>query len=159
MIGPVRSMLIIPALAFIGACAQPPAPPAVDLAAEAQGVRDASAQWMKDVQAKDWAAAAAFFAPEGMTFPEHQEPLVGPAAIQANSEAMASEMNGTISWTPDKVVVASAGDMALEIGTWTVASATEPDTGKYVTVWQKIDGKWKAAADIGVSTKPDTAKK
>jgi len=68
-------------------------------------------------------------------------------------------MTGTISWVANKVVVATAGDMALEIGTWTVASETEPDTGKYVTVWQKIDGQWKAAAEIGVSTKPDTAKK
>lgn len=153
MIRSIRILLVIPALAWLAACAAP-APPAVDLAAEEQAVRDASAQWMQAVQAKDWAAAAAFFAPDGMTFPENQAPLAGPAAIQAHSEATAAAMPGTISWVTDKVVVASAGDMALEIGTWTMTSDTAPDTGKYVTVWQKIDGQWKALADMGVSTTP-----
>jgi len=142
-------MVAIPVLALIGACAPPSTPPAVDLAAEAQAVRNTSAQWMQAVQDKDWAAAAAFYAPDGMTFPEHQEPVVGPAAIP-----MAATMNGTVSWTPDKVVVASAGDMAVEIGSWTWAAETEPDSGRYVTVWQKTDGQWKALADIGVSTMP-----
>jgi len=152
MIRSIRPLLVIPALAWIAACAAPA--PAVDLAAEAQAVRDASAQWMQAVQAKDWAAAAAFFASDGMAFPENEQPLVGPAAIQAHSEANAAAVPGTIAWTTDQVVVATAGDMALEIGTWTMTSDTAPDTGKYITVWQKIDGQWKARADMGVSTQP-----
>jgi ketosteroid isomerase-like protein len=159
MIRPIRAILAIPTLVFVAACAKQVTPPAVDLAAEAQGVRDASAQWMKAVQAKDWAAAAAYFAPDGMAFPEHQQPLVGPAAIQAADEADAAMMTGTISWATDKVTVSTAGDMALEIGTWTFASDSAPDTGRYVTVWQKVDGQWKALADIGVSTEPEAAKK
>jgi len=154
MIRAIRAMVAIPVLALVGACGPQSTPPTVDLAAEAQAVRNASAQWVKAVQDKDWAAAAAYYAPDGMSFPDHQEPLVGPAAIQAASEAMAAGMNGTVSWTPDKVVVASAGDMALEIGSWTWASEVEPDSGRYVVAWQKIDGQWKALADIGVSTNP-----
>jgi len=153
MIRSIRPLLVIPALAWIAACAAPA--PAVDLAAEEQAVRDASAQWMQAVQAKDWAAAAAVFAPDGMAFPENQQPLVGPAAIQAFWEADAAEMPGTVSWAADNVVVASAGDMALEIGTWTMTSDAASDTGKYITVWQKIDGQWKARADMGVSTQPE----
>ncbi len=159
MIGPIRCMLAVPALVLLGACAKQAAPAAVDLGAEAQAVRDASAQWMQAVQTKDWAAAAAFFAPEGMSFPENEQPLVGPAAIQAHSEASAAALPGTVSWATDQVVVATAGDMALEIGTWTVTSDTAPDTGKYITVWQKVDGQWKARADMGVSTQPEAEQK
>jgi ketosteroid isomerase-like protein len=147
-----RVVLAIAALAALAACAKPPA---ADVAAEEQAVRDASAAWMKAVQAHDWAAAAASFAPDGMSFPEHKEPVVGPAAAQAAAEAEWAGMpNASLSWTTDKVVVAASGDLAYEIGTWTMMNEGKQDKGKYVTVWQKVGGAWKAAADIGVSTMP-----
>ena len=138
------------------ACAQPASEPMVDLAAEEQAVRDASMAWLDAVQARDMAAAAAYFAPDGMTFPEHQEPLVGPAAIQANGEAQWAEMpNASVTWSVDRVIMSASGDLAVEMGTFTVSNEGEEDTGKYVTTWRKIDGIWKVAADIGVSTVPE----
>jgi ketosteroid isomerase-like protein len=42
--------------------------------------------------------------------------------------------------------------MALDRGTYKLAVApngtAKTDTGKYVVVWRKIGGEWKAAADI-----------
>jgi ketosteroid isomerase-like protein len=147
-----RTVLAVVALAALAACAKQPT---VDVAAEEQAVRTASADWMKAVQARDWAAAAANFAPDGMMFPEHKEPVVGPAAAQAAAEAEWAGMpNASISWTTDKVVVAASGDLALEIGSWTMTNEGKQDAGKYVTVWQKVSGAWKAAADVGVSTMP-----
>jgi ketosteroid isomerase-like protein len=151
-------VLAAAALAALAACAKQPA---TDIAAEEQAIRAASAAWMKAVQAHDWAAAAANFAPDGMTYPEHREPVMGPAAVQAYSEAEWAKMpNASLSWTTDKVVVAASGDLALETGSWTMTIEGTQDAGKYVTVWQKVGGAWKAAADIGVSTMPvDTTKK
>jgi ketosteroid isomerase-like protein len=150
-----NAMLSVVTLVALAACANPPA---ANTAAEEQAIRDASAAWMKAVQGHDWAAASTYFAPDGMTFPEHEQPLVGPAAVQAHSEAHAEEMaNIALSWTPEKVVVAASGDLAYEVGSWTVTgneNANQNDNGKYVTVWQKVNGAWKAGADIGVSTKP-----
>ncbi len=144
-------------LAMLVACAQPPAPPAVDLAAEEQAIRDASMAWMAAVEARDFAAAAAFFAPDGTTFPENQDPVMGPAAIQANAEAQWAETpNASVSWSTDMVVLATSGDLAYEVGTWTFANEGMEDTGKYLTVWRKVEGAWKAAADMSVSTVPES---
>jgi ketosteroid isomerase-like protein len=159
MIG--RTAVLLALAVGIGACAQQAATPAADLATEEQAIRDASAQWLAAVQAKDWAGAAANFAPDGVAFPENRDPLVGPAAIQANAEAEAAAMpNATIGWTTDLVVVAASGDLAYESGTWTMTNEGKQDTGKYITVWRKLEGQWKAIGDMGVSTMPaDTAQK
>jgi ketosteroid isomerase-like protein len=158
MIRKARTVLVVAALAALAACAKQPT---TDVAAEEQAIRDASAAWMKAVQARDWAAAAANFAPDGMSFPEHKEPIVGPAAAQAAAEAEWAGMpNASLSWTTDKVVVAASGDLALEMGSWSMTNEGKEEKGKYVTVWQKVTGAWKAAADIGVNTMPvDTTTK
>jgi ketosteroid isomerase-like protein len=155
-----RTVILLALAATVGACTQQAAAPAADLAAEELAIRDASAKWLAAVQAKDWAAAAASFAADGMAFPQNQAPLVGPAAVQANAEAQAAAMpNMTTNWTTDLVVVAASGDLAYESGTWTMTNEGTQDTGKYITVWRKLDGQWKAVADMGVSTMPaDTTK-
>jgi len=142
-------------LTAIAGCAQPK--PAVDPTAEAQAVRDASAAWLAASQAKDWTTSSAVFAPDGIAYPGHQDPLVGPAAIQAYYEADAAKNpNGSISWTTDDVLVAASGDLAMEIGSWVYSDGgKEVDRGKYVTNWKKVDGAWKVAADVGVSTVPE----
>jgi ketosteroid isomerase-like protein len=143
----------------VAACASPePAQQPVDLAADADAIRQASMAWLEAVRAKDYAAAAANFASDGVVYHEHAEPSVGPAAVQARAEAEWARMpNAQMSWTVDNVVVAQAADMALEQGTWTFSNEGEQDTGKYITVWKKVDGAWKVAADMGVSTTPEPA--
>jgi ketosteroid isomerase-like protein len=156
-----RTAVLLAVAAGLGGCTQQQAAPAVDLAAETQAVRDASAKWLAAAQAKDWASAAANFTADGIAFPENKEPMVGPAAIQAGMEAdWAATPNASISWTTDNVVVAASGDLAYETGTWTRTDEGKQDTGKYITVWHKRDGQWKAIGDMGVSTMPvDTTKK
>jgi len=156
-----RTPLLLVLAAVIGACAQQTAAPAVDLAAEEQAVRDASAKWLTAAQAKDWAASAANFAPDGIGFMPNMAPMVGPAAVQANYEAEAAAMpNLIVNWTTDLVVVAASGDLAYETGTWTRTNEGQQDTGKFITVWRKLEGQWKVIGDMGVSTMPaDTTKK
>jgi ketosteroid isomerase-like protein len=138
------------------ACAQPASGPTVDLAAEEQAVRDASMAWLAAVQARDFATASANFATDGISFAEHQDPLVGPAAIQADTEARWAETpDASVSWSIDRVIMAASGDLAVELGTYTFSNEGEEDTGQYVTTWRKIAGAWKVAADIGVSTVPE----
>ncbi len=158
-----RTSIALTLAAVVGlcACTQQQAVPAVDLAAEAQAIRDTSAKWLVAFQAKDGASAAANFAPDGIAFLVNKEPAVGPAAIQASAEAdWAANPNASLSWATDNVIVAASADLAYETGTWTMSNEGKQDTGKYITVWRKLDGKWKAIGDMGVSTMPvDTAKK
>jgi ketosteroid isomerase-like protein len=118
--------------------------------------------WLATMQAKNFAAAASYFAADGMKFLDRQDPLVGPAAIQAYFEADAAKMpNASMSWTTDNVVVAASGDMAVETGNWVYSNeGKEIDRGKFVTNWRKVEGAWKVSTDIGASTVPavvDTA--
>ncbi|MGD8363156.1 MAG: DUF4440 domain-containing protein [Gemmatimonadota bacterium] len=151
-----RAFVSMAGVLALAACAQPASGPAVDLIAEEQAVRDASMAWMEAIQAGDLAAAAANFAADGIAYSEHEDPLIGPVAIQADMEAGWEETpNRTISWSTDRVIMAASGDLAVELGSYTSSNEGEEDTGKYVTAWRKIDGAWKVAADIGVSTVPE----
>jgi ketosteroid isomerase-like protein len=66
----------------------------------------------------------------------------------------------TLTWTPTLIRVANAGDLAYDLGTYTFSfdgpDGKVTDTGKYVTVWTKVDGQWKIAADIGNSDLPES---
>ena len=94
----------------------------------------------------------------------NQEPSVGPAAIQRRiTQDQKENPKEVVNWTTDRVEIASSGDLAIEYGSYTDTgsglSGTETDQGKYVTVYRKVNGTWKVAADIGSSTKlKDTSK-
>ena len=107
----------------------------------------------------DAAGAAALFADDGIEYPRNQEPAVGPAAIQKfNVKDFEENPKAVINWSTERVEIAASGDLGIEYGKFTVTnmgqSGMNEDHGKYVTVYRKVNGSWKIAADIGVSTKP-----
>ena len=65
------------------------------------------------------------------------------------------------SYLGKRVEVAASGDLAVEYGTWSETglgpNGTEEDHGRYVTVFLKVNGAWKIAADASLSTKPEVA--
>jgi len=134
--------------------------PAVDTAAEAQAVRDRSAEWLKLAQAKDAAGiASGVYTSDAVTLFDGTI-RHGAAEIQSGMEAETAAMpNATISWTTSDVRVSSSGDMAYETGSWTFdpdGDGEQPaDSGEFVTVWVKVDGAWRAAADAGTSPKAE----
>jgi len=157
----VRNLMLVAAAcgALAAGCAKPaPEAPAVDLAAEAQAVRDRSAAWMQLAQAKDAAGivngvytadAAALF--DG-------DIRKGSTELQAGMEAeFAAAPDATISWTTDDVKVAASGDLAYERGTFTFdpdgAGEAPADSGEFVTIWTKADGTWRAVVDAGTARK------
>ena len=64
----------------------------------------------------------------------------------------------SLEFEPSTIEIAEAGDMAHDIGTYKLsfkpAQSGIEDLGKYVIVWIKEDGDWKAAADIFNSDLP-----
>lgn len=144
--------------ALAAGCAKPaPEAPAVDLAAEAQAVRDRSAAWMQMAQAKDAAMIDGIFTADAMTIGDGNI-RKGTAEIRAGFEAdMAAMPNSTVSWTTNHVHVAASGDLAYELGSFSFdpdgAGEGAAQEGEYVTVWTKADGTWRAAADAGTARK------
>jgi uncharacterized protein (TIGR02246 family) len=131
----------------------------VDLNAEEQAIRSISMKWLEFEKNSDAASSAALFADDGIAYSANIEPAVGPAAIE-EAFAKSREKNPglVVDWATDRVEVAASGDLAVEYGSYKVSSpeqdASQEDYGKYVTVYRKVNGTWKVAADIGTSTKP-----
>lgn len=147
-------------LALVAGCAQKSEVSAVDLAAEEKAIWERSAEWLALAQAKDAAAiASTIFLPDAITV---FEGVVrnGAAEIQAGMEKEYADMpDATIAWTTNSVKLASSGDMAWETGAWTLdpdgAGEAAPISGSFVTVWSKVDGVWRVAADSGSSPRQE----
>lgn len=156
-----RMILTAAALAALAAgCAK--SGPAVDIAVEEKAVRDRSAEWLKLAVAEDVAAiVGGVYVPDAVTLFDGVA-RNGSAEIEAGmAEEIAKYPDSTISWTTTSVHVDPAGTMAWEYGTWTFdadgAGEGAAVSGGFVTVWSKVDGTWRVAADSGSSPRPETA--
>jgi uncharacterized protein (TIGR02246 family) len=131
---------------------------AVDTGGDEQAIREQVDRWLQLVKAKDAAGIAALYAEEGAVMPPNASIGKGRAAIQQTWASMMQTPGFDLVFTPEQINVSSSGDMALDRGTYRLTIApdgtAQTDTGKYVVVWRKIGGEWKAAADIFNSDLP-----
>src|SRR5271165_4107771 len=107
---------------------------------------------------KDYAVIGRLYAAGAKFMPAHAPLAVGPVAATEIWRAMLSLPNMVLSWTPATIDASAAGDLAYVAGSYALAFDSEAgrreDRGKYVAVWQKIDGAWKMVADISNSDLP-----
>jgi uncharacterized protein (TIGR02246 family) len=131
---------------------------AVDPGADEQAIRGQVDRWLQLVKAKDAAGIADLYVEDGAVMPPNAPIGKGRAAIQQTWASMMRTPGFALTFVPEEIDVSSSGDMALDRGTYNLALApggtTQTDTGKYVVVWRKVGGEWKAAADIFNSDLP-----
>ena len=131
---------------------------AVDTAADERAIRGHVDHWLQLVKAKDAAGIAKLYAEDGAVMPPNAPIGKGRAAIQQTWASMMGTPGFDLTFAPEQIIISSSGDMALDQGTYTLtiapAGTTQTDTGKYVVVWRKIGGDWKAVADIFNSDLP-----
>ncbi len=131
---------------------------AVDPSADEQAIRGHVEHWLQLIKAKDAAGIAELYAEDGAVMPPNAPIGKGRAAIQQTWASMMQTPGFGLNIVPEQIFVSSSGDMALDRGTYSLTFApdgvTQTDTGKYVVVWRKIGGEWKAAADIFNSDLP-----
>jgi uncharacterized protein (TIGR02246 family) len=130
----------------------------VNAGADEQAIRGQVDRWLELVKAKDAAGIAALYAEDGAVMPPNAPIGKGRAAIQQTWASLMQTPGFALTFAPEQIVVSASGDMALDRGTYRLALAphgtAQTDTGKYVVVWRKIGGEWKAAADIFNSDLP-----
>lgn len=140
------------------------AQPKADTKTEEKAIRDLSKNWLELTKKHDFASAAALFADDGVAYGMNHDPYVGPDAIKKHfTEQDQKSPKADVNWSTERVDVSASGDMAVEYGKYNVKglgpNGSDTDEGKYLTVYRKVNGAWKVAADIGTSTKPAAAKK
>ncbi|MEE1877573.1 YybH family protein [Altererythrobacter litoralis] len=127
-------------------------------AADEDAIRGQVARWLELIKSKDAAAISQMYTEDGAFMPSNAPIGKGRAAIQENWAAMMSTPGFDLTFAPEQIIVSSSGDMALDRGTYRLSVAPEGteqiEIGKYVVVWRKVDGEWKAAADIINSDQP-----
>lgn len=155
-------LLSVSALLLLSACqpgeksgnniAEGDAAAAINVEADEQAIRGQVDRWLQLVRAKDAAGIAALYAEDGAVMPPNAPIGKGRTAIQQSWASMMQTPGFDLTFVPEQIIISSSGDMALDRGTYRLAVApngtAQTDTGKYVVVWRKIGGEWKAAADI-----------
>jgi uncharacterized protein (TIGR02246 family) len=119
-------------------------------AAVEAGGRDFSAA----IARGDAAAVAAVYTSAAQVFPPNQDIVTGRAAIQQFYQGLIRAGVKGVPLTTREVE--AQGDTAYEVGTYRVTGDGNKvlDSGKYVVVWKREDGKWKMHRDIWNSNLP-----
>lgn len=140
----------------LGGCAA--RAPRVDRAAEAEAIRALSREWLVADQARDVEKAVSFYADDAVELASNTPLVTGKEAVRAWYHTWLPLPNVSISFATVSVEVAERGDLAWERGTYEFTAETpkgkDVDTGKYMTVWKKVGGAWKVAADMANSDRP-----
>jgi uncharacterized protein (TIGR02246 family) len=113
-------------------------------------------QWVEAVENKDIDTIVDLYAKDGVIMPPNAESVQGSEAIRKSWAELLQSPNASFAFEP--TTIRTNGDMAYEIGSYSLSFEATPggagDTGKYVLVWIKEDGAWKAAVDIFNSNLP-----
>ena len=137
--------------------------PNADRDAEERTIRDLDAEWAKAAAAKNVDQVMSFYAEDGAIFVPNEPVAMGKPAVRVEWTKLTSNPGFALTFSPSRVDVSKAGDLAYEYGVYTLMLSGgdgKPinDRGKYVVVWKKqSDGKWKVEADIFNSDLPMTS--
>ncbi|HYM82185.1 MAG TPA: DUF4440 domain-containing protein [Candidatus Limnocylindria bacterium] len=149
-----RLLLAFGVVALIGACAGAPQTqaPVVDTAAVHASVDSITKAFAAAMAARDTDAVVAFYASDARVLPANGPRADGHGAIRAAWVGFMSMPGMELVPTTRDVIVSEAGDMAVELGSYTMkgtGSSGKPfqDVGKYVTIYKKTDAGWKIIVD------------
>ena len=156
----VGSCVLVMSLAVVlNACA-PAQKPAemVDTAAIKASIDSLNKVFTAAVAARDTDAVTNCYADDARLMPANEPRSDGHQAIRASWARFLSMPGLSLNIATSDVMVASAGDMAVDVGSYTMQmqgpKGPIEDVGKYVTVFKKTDGQWKIVVDTFNSDKP-----
>lgn len=117
-----------------------------------KAIRDLDKQWAQAAMQKNLDKVVAPYANDASMLPPNAPIATGAQQIRATWQHLLTDPNiVSVNFGPNKIVISKGGDMAYDVG-WTEIKLklANPPTqrGKYVVVWRKIGGHWKAEADI-----------
>jgi uncharacterized protein (TIGR02246 family) len=147
--------LVLGTLLASGCAAQPPA--AVDTTADETALKAITQTWLKSYNAGDADTIVALYADDAVLMPPHAPVARGRAAIR---EFIAKDSAGAksagVMLVPGAETVGVNGDWGWNSGAYTVqdGSGKTLDSGSYLSVSHKVDGRWLYVRDTYNSDQP-----
>jgi ketosteroid isomerase-like protein/quercetin dioxygenase-like cupin family protein len=121
-----------------------------------RAVRAASYAWQRYIAAQQTDSIVALHLPNAIVMMANTPPITGSNDIRTGWAQMVKLPSLKMSWTPQHIEMVSP-TAAEEFGTYTDSymgpNGIEADTGSYVTLWKKVNGKWRVALDAPVSSR------
>jgi uncharacterized protein (TIGR02246 family) len=141
-----KLIILAASLVALAACTKTAAP---DTGADA--IRAVNIAWNKAYNSGDGTAVAALYAEDAVLLAPGAPPVRGKASITEYyaKDAPAFAAAGLTVADAPKSDVAESGDLAWQSGTYknTDRSGATVDSGKFLTVFQRKDGKWMIIRD------------
>ncbi len=140
----------------LSACA-PAAPPPVDTAVEEAALKAVTAAWLNAYNTGDVETIVAMYAEDGVLMPPHAAVATGHVGIRAFlATDTATAKAAGVKIVPGAATAGVAGDTGWESGSYTVADASGAtvDSGSYLSVSRKLNGKWLYIRDTYNSDRP-----
>ena len=119
-------------------------------------IRNLAQDFVTSFNTGNYDQAAALFAHDGAFMAPHQDPAYGPKAVEHVLHQFGDA--GYQDLRLETVRVEASGDLAMEIGRYTIAihqpdGTIRADRGKYVKAWRRL-GAWLIVADSWSSNLP-----
>ncbi len=116
-------------------------------------IRNSDKHWSEAVEQKNLEKTLTFYADDATVLPFNAPKAEGRENIRQLWHHLFQSPGFHLRFAPVKIAVAKSRDMAYEVGTFELTmngpdGAPSISPGKYVVVWKKQNGKWKAVADI-----------
>jgi len=143
-------VVVAASLVALTAC-EPSTPPAANTAADEAVMHAATVTWAEAYNAGEVDRILTLYAEDAVVMPPNAPAAKGQAAIRAflaEDSAAAKAAGLRMGLGEDGLGV--SGNLAWHSGTYTVTDAADAmaDTGKWVEIWLKADGKWHMIRDI-----------
>jgi len=124
-------------------------------------------QIRKEIQAKEDAFAEiyntgelkniGYYADDAVTFFQNRPPLIGKEAIVDFYRSAITSTSNRISFTSKDIFISNDGNQVVEIGYFKVVDSTNTpvNTGNYMSLFEKRNGKYVCVRDMSASDMPD----
>ena len=119
---------------------------------EIQAKEDGFAELYNTGQLKD----IGYYADDATTFFQNRPPLIGKEAIVEFYKSAISSTSNKISFTSKDIFVSNDGNQVVEVGYFKVVDSTNTpiNTGNYMSLFEKRDGKYVCVRDMSASDMP-----
>jgi ketosteroid isomerase-like protein len=153
----LKGVLLASILSLLIACNTKKADPAVDKEQIKKEIQDKENEFAATYNAGEMKKIG-YYAEDATTFAQNSQPYVGRTAIveylMANIDSLSQ--SNKISYTTKEVFVSNDGEQVVEIGYYKVIDSTNTpvNTGNYMVLFVKRDGKYVCLRDMSASDMP-----